>query len=133
VSDYKAMASSLRWDNNSNRFTQVDSEIVISELAEQKFLNVKEGNLFTILRLVGTIDGQFVIFEPSRGKLEKDITAGLIKVKDNSDRRVFELDMSKKKLDAYVEKNLLELFELDSLSVILPIIPPDEKESAVSE
>lgn len=129
IDSYRAVVSSLNWNQELKKFDQVESELIISKLGEYFFLNLKRDGLFTIVRLTGTLDGQFVIFEASSEKLKSDVNTGRISILENDDSHVFDLKMSKKELDIYVEENIVELFELTNVAVISPLVPPKEKSS----
>ena len=131
INDYEASVATLEWDKDLSQFKQQEYQIIISEIGDHRFLNVRSGGLFTIVRMAGAIDNQLVIFEASETNLKQDIKGGLLKIKQNSNKNVFQLDMSKQELDSYVEANIASLFEHSSVAIITPIVSPTIKDVSV--
>lgn len=126
--------STLVWDEKENAFKKVDSEVVVSQLDDDFFLNVKEDGVYTIVRMTSTLDGEFiVIFEANGEKLKADAEAGVVKLKERGegeDSSVFNLDITKRELDEYVADNIDELFSKSSVGVITPVVKPPKREEA---
>ncbi|MDA3798393.1 MAG: hypothetical protein PF692_04855 [Kiritimatiellae bacterium] len=109
-------ASSMKWDEKSKQHALSKYELVLSTLGEYAFLNVKDGEQYTILRLIGASGDSFVLMTVDPEKVEADIAAGRIKAhKDNSD---FIADCSKEELDKYVLDNIKTLFSVDGVTVV---------------
>ena len=83
---------------------------------EHAFLNAKDGDLYTILRLIPAIDESAAILTIDTDKLDKDIAAGTLKAKKGD--REYVVEGSKEELDAYVRANLPTLFSTDMAGTI---------------
>ena len=109
------IASTIEWDKENQKHTVSTRQLVLSELGDVIFLNIKEDNLYTILRLVGGDDGSLVLLTVDSDKVEKDIAEGNIKA-EKIDHDII-TNCSKKELDQYVLENIQTLFSLDSACV----------------
>lgn len=126
--DSSAVAAALAWDDKEERFRLHEKEILVTRLGDQLFLNVKEGEYYRIFRLGYTQDGSgapaFVVYRADTKKLKRDARAGRIKTMKSDSKHVVRLDISKKKLDAYVERNMSTLFEYDQVELITMVRRP---------
>ena len=110
------IASSMKWDERTNKHIVSSSQLVLSELGHTKFLNVKDDDLYTILRLVGGSDGDsFAFLTVDAHKVERDIAEGKVKAhKEGSD---IIMDGSKEELDAYIQENINTLFSVEGAGI----------------
>lgn len=115
VDSNTVVASYVEWDKETQKHTLSTCQLVLSKLGDTLFLNAKDDGLYTILRMIPSIDGSMVLLTVDSDKVEADIAEGKIKAhKDGSD---IITDCSKEELDQYVKDNLQTLFDLDSSSV----------------
>jgi hypothetical protein len=115
VDSNTVVASWVKWDKNSQKHTLSTSPLVLSKLGDTLFLNVKEDDLYTILRIIPAPDGSMVLLTVDSDKVKADIAAKKIKAHtENSD---IITDCSKEELDQYVKDNLPTLFDLNSSGV----------------
>lgn len=109
------VTSSVKWDQDALKHTLSTYPLVLSKLGDTLFLNVKRDDLYTILRMIPSVDDSFVLLTIDSDKMEADIAAGKIKArKEGSD---IITDCSKEELDQYVKDNLATLFDLNVSSV----------------
>lgn len=122
------IASSLDWRESEKAYKVITSQVVITTLDEHLFLNLKEEkeDLYTILRLIPSMDGEMVILTVDKEKIEKHIKEGRVKATKAGDD--FILNLTKKELDVYIRENLNDLFDYDVAGVIRPIKGFEEKE-----
>jgi hypothetical protein len=116
MDDNTFIAASMDWHKNTQTYSVVSYPLVVSKLGEYTFLNIKEGGLFTILRLVGAEGGAVVLLSVDSDKIETDMEAGLIKA--HRDDHAFILSGSKAELDRYIETNIDTLFSLEAVGIV---------------
>jgi hypothetical protein len=115
LDDGRLIVSSMDWDKKTQAYAVVSYPLVVSELGKYTFLNIKDGDLYTILRLVGTEGDAVVLLTVDKDKLETDIEAGRIDAyKDDHD---FIFSGSKAALDRYIQTNIDTLFSLEAVGV----------------
>ncbi len=133
LDDFTAVASTLKWDKDRATFKTDSREIMITKLNDHTFLNVKEGGLYTILRMGYSFDDHLVLYTVRDEKIEEDIRKGTIKVRKSDDKNTYILDLSKKELDAYISANMNELFDFDNVGIITPIKMPEEETATAQD
>ena len=116
MDDNTLIAASTDWHKNTQTYSVVSYPLVVSKLGEHTFLNIKDGDLFTILRLVGTEGDAVVLLSVDNDKIETDMEAGLIKA--HRDDHAFILSGSKAELDRYIETNINTLFSLEAVGIV---------------
>jgi hypothetical protein len=116
MDDNTLMAAAMDWHKHTQTYSVVSYPLVVSKLGEYTFLNIKDGDLFTILRLVGTKDDAFVLLSVDSDKIETDMEAGRIKA--HRDDQAFIFSGSKAELDRYIEANINTLFSLEMVGVV---------------
>ena len=116
MADNTLIAASMDWHKNTQTYSVVSYPLVVSKLGEYTFLNIKEGDLFTILRLVGAEGGAVVLLSVDSDKIETDREAGLIKA--HRDDHAFIISGSKAEFDRYIETNIDTLFSLEAVGIV---------------
>jgi hypothetical protein len=122
------IASSLRWDAAEKEYKVDTFPIVLTILGKSRFLNLpdKSTGLYTIYRLIPSMDGSLILFAADRHNMTKHIKEGRIKAteEDNS----FILEITKEDLDKYVLDNLNEIFDYSCAYIIKPLKGIKEEE-----
>jgi len=108
-------AATLEWDAKKNAYAMQTYELVSSKLGDHTFLNVKDGDYYTILRVVGAGDDTLVLLTVDKDKLEKDMAEGNLQARKEDTDIV--MDGSKEALDRYIETHMDTLFSLDAAAV----------------
>tara|TARA_B100002003_G_scaffold251625_1_gene296336 strand:+ start:254 stop:865 length:612 start_codon:yes stop_codon:yes gene_type:complete len=121
LDNYRAVVATLEWQKDQQEFKVEDHEIIVGELGKDRFLNLLDDGLYTIMRMAGSPD-DFVIFPPNRAQLKQDVRSGRVTVKQ-PDQYTYEMVLSKEELDAYVMENADKLFRLNDAAVIEPVVP----------
>lgn len=116
MDDNTLMAAAMDWNNHTQTYSVVSYPMVVSKLGAYTFLNIKDGDLFTILRLVGAKDDAVVLLSVNSDKIETDMDAGRIKA--HRDDQSFIFGGSKAELDRYIETNIHTLFSLEMVGVV---------------
>jgi hypothetical protein len=109
------IVSSMGWDKKTQAYSVASYPLVVSKLGEYTFLNIKDGDLYTILRLVGAEGGAVVLLSVDSDKIERDMEAGLIKAQ--RDDHAFIFRGSKAELDHYIQTNIDTLFSLEAVGI----------------
>jgi hypothetical protein len=116
MDDNTLMAAAMDWNNHTQTYSVISYPLVVSKLGAYTFLNIKDGDLFTILRLVGAEGDTVVLLSVDSDKLETDMEAGRIKA--HRDDEAFIFSGSKAELDRYIETNIHTLFSLEMVGVV---------------
>lgn len=116
MDDNTLMAAAMDWNSHTQTYSLVSYPLVVSKLGAYTFLNIKDGDLFTILRLVGAKDDAVVLLSVNSDKIETDMDAGRIKA--HRDDQSFIFGGSKAELDRYIETNIHTLFSLEMVGVV---------------
>ena len=116
MDDNTLMAAAMDWNNHTQTYSVISYPLVVSKLGAYTFLNIKDGDLFTILRLVGAEGDTVVLLSVDSDKLETDMEAGRIKA--HRDDEAFIFSGSKAELDRYIETNIDTLFSLEMVGVV---------------
>jgi hypothetical protein len=115
LDDSKLIVSSMGWDKKTQAYSVASYPLVVSELGEYTFLNIKDGDLYTILRLVGAEGDAVVLLTVDKDKLETDIETGQIEA--YKDDHAFIFSGSKAALDRYIQTNIDTLFSLEAVGI----------------
>ena len=110
------IASTVEWDKATQKHTLSTGQLVLSKLGDTFFLNVKNDDLYTILRMIPSADNSWILLTIDSGKVEADIAEGKIKAHKDGNSSII-TDCSKEELDQYVKDNLQTLFDLNISSV----------------
>ena len=116
MDDNTLLAAAMDWHKPTQAYSIVSYPLVVSKLGEYTFLNIKDGDLFTILRLVGAEGDKVVLLSVDGAKIETDMEAGRIKA--HRDDQAFIFGGSKAELDRYIETNIHTLFSLEMVGVV---------------
>ena len=109
------VAATLNWDEAKGAYSPRTYQLVPSKIGNHHFLNVKDGEYYTILRLVGGGEDSMVLFTVDKDKLEKDMADGLLDAREEDDNII--MDGSKEALDRYIADHIETLFSLDAAGV----------------
>lgn len=115
LNDNTLIVSLMDWDKKTQAYSVASYPLVVSKLGEYTFLNIKDGDLYTILRLVGGESDAVVLLSVDKDKLETDIEAG--KIKAHKDDHAFICSGSKVDLDHYIQTNINTLFSLEAVGI----------------
>jgi hypothetical protein len=115
------IASTLEWNDEKKKYEVKTSQIVISKLNENLFLNLKpeKEDLYTILRLSPSTDKIMAIFTVDSDIIQKHMKEGRVKAVKKGDD--FILELSKEQLDKYVQENINDLFNYKNAGIIKAI------------
>ena len=108
------VAATLSWNEKTGAYAMKTYQLVPSKIGEHHFLNVKDGDYYTILRLVGAGEDEVVLFTVDKDKLAKDIADGLLQAREEDGG--FIVDEPKEALDRYIASHIDTLFALDAAS-----------------
>jgi hypothetical protein len=109
------VAASITWEEKKGAYAMRTCQLVPSKIGDDHFLNVKEGDYYTILRLVGAGEDAVVLLTVDKDKLEKDIGDGLLQAREEAGDII--MDGPKEALDRYIESHIDTLFSLDAAGV----------------
>ncbi len=116
VSSNEVVASSVKWSEDTNTHRMESMEVVASKLDDTLFLNVRNGDLFTILRVVPAGKRSLVLLTVDREKIGGDLDKGVITgAKEGGS---YTLECSKQELDEYIRANLGTLFSLEAAGIL---------------
>lgn len=115
VEEGTLVAATLNWDEKTGAYAMQTYQLVPSKIGEHHFLNVKDGDYYTILRLVGAGEDAVVLFTVDKDKLAKDRADGLLEAREEDGDII--VDGSKEALDRYIESHIDTLFSLDAAGV----------------
>ena len=119
------VAATLEWNKNMGEFTVNSFPIIISELDDHLFLNVNNGDYYTILRLACAFDDAIVLFTIDKDKMAQDVADGEIKAHVDGDH--IYMDCSKHEQDEYISRHMNSMFPMDQGRVVQLI--SEEKEN----
>lgn len=108
-------AATLNWDEDKGAYAMQTHELVPSKIGDHQFLNVKEGDYYTILRLVEAGEDAVLLLTVDKDKLEKDMADGLLQAHKEDGAIV--MDGTKAALGRYVGNHVETLFALDAAGV----------------
>ena len=116
-----AVIAYLQWNKEKKNYDVISRNMVISEIGETHFLNVKvDKDNYAILRYAASDNKEkFVLYTIDKDKVEKDIAAGLIEAKIVGHDVIF--DMTKDKFDRYITENLNTLFDFEHPGILTVI------------
>jgi hypothetical protein len=122
VASNTLVAATLEWDDKSNDFTVRSFPFIVSELDDHLFLNVKDGDLYSIFRVAGAggdDDPAFVLFTIDDDSMIKDMADGKIKARKAGDDIIMEC--TKEEQDAYILENIYTMFHTDGACIVRQI------------
>jgi hypothetical protein len=108
-------AATIKWEEKKGAYAMRTYQLVPSQIGDDHFLNVKEGEYYTILRLVGAGTDAVVLFTVDKDKLEKDMADGLLQASQEDGNIV--MDGPKEALDRYIASHIDTLFSLEAAGV----------------
>jgi hypothetical protein len=116
VSTNSLIASVVEWDSDKKSHALKTEEIIISELADHMFLNVKADDLYHIHYMVPS-DGERVLlfYNIDSEELKKHIPNGVIETEKDSG--IFKLEGSKEDIDKFILKNFRSIFDPSQATV----------------
>ena len=124
------IAATLEWDKQKNDFVARSFPIIISLLEDHMFLNVKDGDLYTILRIAGTDEEEtIVLFTVDLEKMKRDISEGIIK--GRIEERTVVMECTKEEQDAYIREHFNSLFAMGGGNLVRRI--SEEKKRKTNE
>ena len=114
VSSNEVVVSTVNWVDRNKKFTTENHELVISELDDRLFINLKEDDLYRVLRI--TPAGQSIVFYMVDGdQLKKHIPSGKVEFTEKGD--VYTLKGSKEEIDQFIRENITTIFNPDHVVV----------------
>lgn len=122
------VAATLEWNKKNGDYTVKSFPMVLTELDDHIFLNVKKGDDYTILRLACACDESFMLFTVDSEMMKKAIADGTVKAHTDDDHII--MDGTKEEQDEFIAKNINTMFSMDcgSLARRLSKDDPDKKE-----
>jgi len=115
VDDGTLVAASLIWEEKKSAFAIRTYQLVPSMIGDHHFLNVKDGEYYTILRFMGAGEDALVLLTVDKDKLKKDMADGVLQAREVDGD--FVMDGSKEMLDRYIASQIDTLFSLDAAGV----------------
>ena len=116
------VAATLEWDGDINNFTVRSFPFIVSALGDHMFLNVREGDLYSIFRVAGACSDDepiFALFTIDDDKMKQDIADGKIKARKEKDDIIMEC--TKEEQDAFIMENIDKVFHMDGASIVRQI------------
>ena len=112
VDSNTVVAATMEWDKKKNDYAVRSFPLVLSKLGDHIFLNAKDGELYTILRVAVADDESLLLFTVNPDKMKRDITDGKVKAHEEGGNII--MDCSKEEQDEYILKNIDTMFYMDS-------------------
>jgi hypothetical protein len=125
------IAATLKWDEKKNEYIASSHRLIPSELGEHAFLNIEDGDLYTIFRAVFVDEESMVLFGVDRDKVVQDIADGIVCAHTNKHDVI--LDGSKKDVDEYIQNHAHSIFSMDSASIAKLIVKKEDSPVASDE
>ena len=120
------LAATMKWDAKKSAFTVHSFPLFLSELGDHLFLNIKNGDLYTILRVACCDDESIILFTVDLNMMKQEIADG--KVKAHEDDGNIIMGCSKEEQDEYISNNIHHIFHMDGASIARKL--SEEKKSA---
>lgn len=105
------VAATLEWDNGKDEYTVISYPLIISELGDHVFLNVKKDDYYTILRVAGSCGNSAMLFTVDEEVMKKAIADGSVKAHASNGHII--LDGTKEEQDEYIANNIHTVFAMD--------------------
>jgi hypothetical protein len=109
------VAATINWEEKKGAYAMRTCQLVPSKIGGDHFLNVKEGEYYTILRMVGAGTDAVVLFTVDKDKLEKDMADGLLQASQEDGNII--MDGPKEALDRYIASHIATLFSFEAAGV----------------
>ena len=108
-------AATLKWEAQKGAYAMQTYQLVPSKIGDNQFLNVKDGDYYTLLRLVGAGEDTVVLLTVDADKIEKDVADGVLQARKEEGN--FVMEGSKEDLDRYIAGHIDTLFSLEAAGV----------------
>jgi hypothetical protein len=116
VNSNSLVATVVEWDKKTKKHTMKSMNMLVTSLNDYLFLQYKEGEYYTILRLLPSDEESAVLLTINSKKIKKDIEEGKVKIK-KTDSDTYTFEGSKKELDDYILKNISTLFYYNGAAI----------------
>lgn len=118
------VAATLDWNENAGEYQTRSFPLVLSTLGDHMFLNVKDGEYYSIFRVAGTDDDDTILlFTIDPEKLKQDIADEKIKAREDDG---IVMECTKEEQDAYILDNINSIFMMGSGSLVRKISTDQE-------
>ena len=109
--------SSVEWDKQAKAHKLVSRDAILSKLGDTRFLSIKEGEYYVILRLHASNDEKTLLLSTfDADALKEEIESGELAARKNREEFLFE--GSKDELDAYLSAEADPPFDAEVLGVL---------------
>lgn len=115
------VGSSLGWDETKKEYKASNVQIVLTQLDDTNFLNIKESkdDLYTIYRMDYSGDGSIVVYTIKEETMDRHIKEGKVKAtKTKYNNSSYILELTKEELDIYIQENINNLFDYGNPIII---------------
>lgn len=109
------VAATLEWDQKNGDYTAKSFPLVITTLDDHIFLNINNGDDYTILRLACACDESFMLFTVDPEMMKKAIADGTVKAHTEGDHII--MDGTKAEQDEFIANHINTLFSMDCGSI----------------
>ena len=110
------VASVVEWDSEKKTHDLKTEEIIISQLNDHMFLNVKIDDLYNIHYMVPADNKRVILFYNIDGdELKKHISKGVIETEKDSG--IYQLEGTKEEIDKFIIKNHRLIFDPSNVTV----------------
>ncbi len=111
------VVSMVEWDDETGSHRLSSQQVVLSELGDTRFLSIKDGDHYVILRLLVGADGRTMMLATLDSEaLEERIESGTLDATEDEDGILFE--GTKEELDTFLSAEADPPFDLDALGVL---------------
>jgi hypothetical protein len=122
------VAATLEWDSTVNDFSVRSFPFIVSKLDDHIFLNVKDGELYSIFRVAGACDDNepstFLLFTIDDDIIKQDMADGTIRARNEGDDVIMEC--TKEDQDAYILENINTMIHMDGACIVRQIAEQKE-------
>ena len=114
------VGSSLRWDESKKEYKASNGQIVLTQLDETNFLNIKgdKEDLYTIYRMDYSGDGSIVVYTIKEETMDRHIKEGKVKATKTKNNNSYILELTKEEIDIYIQENINNLFDYGNPIII---------------
>jgi len=132
VDSNTVVAATLDWDEKAGGYQIRSFPLVLSTIGDHMFLNVKDGEYYSIFRVAGSDDDDtFLLFTIDSDKIKQDISDEKIKAREDGEDIVMEC--TKEEQDAYILENINSIFDMGSGSLVRKISEDQESKPCNTE